>query len=307
MADKIHSYSFGKLARWVPTRIRFYAAGLFVAAVAIFFVLKTLFYAGDMIEAADAAYASAGSNACPLGTRDGTAGRHEMRSADGLPFTVITPRNFQAGYSHPLLVVYAPAGLGPWLSERYAGLTAEATRAGFIVAYVGSLQMSLAAIDRFAAVVPEVEKHWCVDHDRIYATGHSDGGTVATALAILPKYGAPFRSVAVSGAGWEKRDFDSAACGAPLPVLIMHGADDGHFPGFGRDAAAYWSACNRCQNSGKPPASSASDCFAFSGCAAPTIYCEPRRSHWRWAGDPSAIVGFLAQQAAGAKTQGQSR
>ncbi len=295
--------------RSVPTRIRVYALGLLVAGVAVCFVMRTLFYAGDMIESADASYpgAAASATSCPLGTRQGTAGRHEMRSGAGLPFTVITPRNYLAGYAHPLLVVYAPAGFPPWLSERYAGLTAEATQAGFIVTYVGSLQMSLAAIDHFAAVVREVKDRWCVDPDRIYATGHSDGGTIATALAVLPKYGRLFHGIAISGAGWEKSDFDSAACGAPLPVLIMHGADDGHFPGFGRDAAAYWSSCNRCQDSGKPQPSSAGDCVTFSGCSAPTTYCEPRRGHLRWAGDPREIVGFLAHQAAGATIQGQSR
>jgi polyhydroxybutyrate depolymerase len=159
--------------------------------------------------------------------------------------------------------------------------------------------MSLAAIDRFAAVVREVEEHWCIDPAQVYASGHSDGGTVATALAILPKYSGLLRGIAVSGAGWEKADFDSVGCVAPRPILIMHGADDGHFPGFGRDAAVFWSACNRCQDSGKPQTPSHGICYAFTGCAAPTTYCEPKRSHWRWAGDPPEIVGFLARQAAG--------
>jgi hypothetical protein len=79
-----------------------------------------------------------------------------------------------------------------------------------------------------------------------------------------------------------------------MPVMILHGAADTHFPGFGREVAAWWSACNRCAGQGSPDANF---CHAFSGCAAETIYCEPDRSHWRWAGDPQTIVQFLARQA----------
>ena len=196
---------FAKWLRLAPVNVGLYALGVIVLGVAALLAMRTLLYGGKEIEAVDASYGSATTDACPLGSRDGTSGRHELRIADGVPFTVITPRNYQPGHTHPLLVVYAPAGFGPGFSERYAGLTAESTRAGFVVSYVGSLQMSLAAIDRFAAVVREVEEHWCIDPAQVYASGHSDGGTVATALAILPKYSGLLRGIAVSGAGWEPR------------------------------------------------------------------------------------------------------
>lgn len=297
MTDHIRPRGLLKWLRSVPVSARIFALSVIVLGVAAFLATKTLLHGVEEIEAVDASYTSAAMGACPLGSRDGTSGRHELRSANGVPFTVITPRNFRSGVTHPLLVVFAPAGFGPGLSERYAGLTAEATRAGFVVTYVGSIQMSLVTMDRFAGVVHEVEEHWCIDPARVYASGHSDGGTVATALSVLPRFNRLLRGIAVSGAGWEKADFDSASCVSPLPVLIMHGANDGHFPGFGRDAAAYWSACNRCKDSRKPQMQSNRICYTFMDCAAETIYCEPERSHWRWAGDPPEIIGFLARQA----------
>ena len=275
--------------------VRLYLLGIAAVGIAALLAANALLYSGEEIAAADATYDNDVGGVCPLGPRDGSAGRHERRSAQDVRYTVVTPRNYRRGLAHPLLLVYAPAGFGPGLSERYAGLTSSATRAGFVVSYVGSLQMSLDAVDRLAAVVREVTVHWCIDPERVYASGHSDGGTVATALAALPKYRGLVHGIAVSGAGWQKADFDSTGCNAPLPVLVMHGADDGHFPGFGRVAAAYWSTCNRCEDAGRPEVLTGA-CHSFS-CAASTVYCEANRSHWRWAGDPSAIIDFLARQA----------
>lgn len=276
--------------------VRLYWLGVAVLGIAGLLAANALLYSGEEIAAADASYGNDVGGACPLGPRDGSAGRHERRSAQGGRYIVVAPRNYRPELAHPLLLVYAPAGFGPGLSERYAGLTAGATRAGFVVSYVGRLQMSLDAVERLAAVIHEITEHWCIDPERVYASGHSDGGTVATALAALPKYRGLVHGIAVSGAGWQKADFDAAGCGAPLPVLVMHGAHDSQFPGFGRDAAAYWSACNRCEDAGKLEVPIGA-CHRFRGCAAPTVYCEAHRSHWRWAGDPPAIMDFLVRQA----------
>lgn len=280
----------------LPRAVRLYWLLVAALALAALVAASRLLHSGEDIAAADAIYGAGTGSSCPLGMRDGGAGRHERTSAQGVPYTVVTPRNYRAGQAHPLLLVYAPAGFGPGLSERYAGLTGGATRAGFVVGYVGSLQLSRQAVDRLGAVAKEVIAHWCIDPQRVYASGHSDGGTVATALAALPEHRGLLHGIAVSGAGWQTEDFAAAGCGAPLPVMILHGARETHFPGFGRQAAAYWSGCNGCSDAGIP-APDRPGCLRFSDCAAPTVYCETDRSHWRWAGDPPAIIDFLARQA----------
>jgi polyhydroxybutyrate depolymerase len=275
-----------------PTRLYWLvAAGLIIAALVA--VQALLLHSGPAVEAADARYGGAISAECPLGPRSGPPGRHARRSAAGVPYVVVTPRNYQSGHVHPLLVVYAPAGLGPGLSERHAGLTGAATAAGYIVTYVGSLQLSLAAVERLAGVPVEVASEWCIDPNRIHAAGHSDGGTVATALAVLPEWRGRLAAVVASGMGWRAPDFAAQDCPAPMAVLIAHGSEDSHFPGYGRDAAAFWRRCNGCSDAVE---TDAHGCIRYRGCVAETVYCEPARSHWRWAVDAPAVMDFLQRR-----------
>ncbi|MGQ0501863.1 MAG: alpha/beta hydrolase family esterase [Panacagrimonas sp.] len=273
----------------------FWSVGLLLAAGAVAFAVNLMHW-GDANEAADARYASAaGASAeCALGAREGRAGRFERRTPGGVPYTVVTPRNYQPGHVHPLLMVFAPASFSAGLTERYAGLTQLATQAGFVVAYAGSLQLSLPAVEKLSAVPAEVVAGWCIDPARVFSTGHSDGGTVTIALSALPQYQGRFAGIVASGVGWNQQDFADVKCPAPLPVTILHGAGDTHFPGFGRDAAQWWAACNRCTGQG---AVGADACRSYTGCAAETVYCEPDRSHWHWAGDPEQVMAILERWA----------
>lgn len=288
-----------KMKNWLASMSRaeriFWSVALLLGAAAAAFALS-LMHGGAALEAGDAHYAeSLGAEAgCAQGTRTGQGGRFERRSAAGVSYVVITPRNYRPNHSHPLLMVYAPASFGAGLSERYAGLTQLATSAGFIVSYVGSLRLSLPVVEKLSAVPTEILAGWCIDPARVFSTGHSDGGTVSVALAALPQYRGRFAGIVASGVGWNKEDFATVKCPAPLPVAILHGADDSHFPGFGRAAAAWWSACNQCTGEGSvgPDA-----CRSYTGCAMETVYCEPDRSHWHWAGDPPQIMQFFERWA----------
>lgn len=274
--------------------------GLLVVAAAVTFA--SLLHWGQAIEAADANYDGAGVEAdsvCPSGARPGEAGRYALKSRDGVPYTVVTPANYRPQHAHPLLMVYAPAGFGAGLSERFAGLTHEATGAGYVLAFVSSgPPLTPETVKRLAAIPAEAAARWCIAPGRIYATGHSDGGTVSLALAALDGHRGTVDAIAVSGAGWQATDFIGMKCPSPLPVMILHGADDAHFPGFGRDAARWWSSCNAC--SGERTADS-EGCRSYTGCAAETVYCETPRSHWRWAGEPHQVLEFLGRQSAKAQ------
>lgn len=77
-----------------------------------------------------------GSGHCQAGSRAGAAGSIDGKvSADGIRYMVRTPSNYDATFAHPLLMVYAPAGLSRWGTERFMGLTTAATGAGFVVVY----------------------------------------------------------------------------------------------------------------------------------------------------------------------------
>jgi polyhydroxybutyrate depolymerase len=131
-------------------------------------------------------------------------------------------------------------------------------------------------------------------------TGHSDGGTVSTGLALLESTRADVSGIAVSAAGFTRQDLEAMQCRAPIPVMIMHGAKDTLFPGWGRDTAQWWAHCNGCSAPVAGP--DASGCVTYSNCAsaAPVLYCEGPQSHREWPGLEARIVEFLLGQQAGA-------
>ena len=112
--------------------VRWYwiVVGLLMTAAAA--ALASLLHWGQAIEAAEAVYRTQGAADadCASGARPGSAGRHRLRSPEGVPYVVVTPVNYRPRQAHPLLVVYAPAGFSAGLSERFAGLTHAATTAG---------------------------------------------------------------------------------------------------------------------------------------------------------------------------------
>lgn len=216
----------------------------------------------------------------------------DLVAPGGARFNVRAPQNYQPTLGHPLLVVYAPGGRRRDASEAFYGLTAEATARGFVVAYADHLPLKMENFDPLGAVVPAVAQQWCIDPARVYALGHSDGGTTAQAVVFLGKTGTAVAAIAASGAGIRGQDLAEYACPAPTAALIVHSRDDHLFrpPAYGRDAAQWWARCNRCD---AEPVERAG-CLQFQGCAAPTLYCETRGPHANWSVERSVLLDFLA-------------
>lgn len=215
---------------------------------------------------------------------------------EGLSYMVKVPANYRSEKRHPLLVVYAPAGASAEDTERYVRLTPVATRQGAVVAYVDHRPVGPRSVKALSAVAGHVARRWCVDETRVYFAGHSDGGTVATALALLPETRGMAAAIAVSGAGMRRADAEALGCPKPLPVMLMHGARDRHFPGWGAEMAAWWAECNRCETKTEPDATG---CVSFQGCApeAPVVYCEGPQTHTQWPGRQDRIMEFLLHSA----------
>lgn len=220
-----------------------------------------------------------------------------LLTAGGVGVTVRTPRNYDPRYRHSLLVVYAPAGVGRFLSERLTHLTFAATQAGFIVAYADHATMASPVIEDLGGVPDVVARHWCIDPARVFLTGHSDGGTVATALVVASARPHQIAGIAPSAAGFAAADLAQYACPTPLPVLVMHGAADRHFPGFGRQAVEWWARCNRCDATS--PERRADGCVAWRGCApgGRTIYCESSGGHAAWPNRNATLLEFFTNAA----------
>ena len=241
------------------------------------------------------AYSNAPSaEPCPLGERRGPGGMSDDEQTEhGIKYTVRTPANYNPRILHPLLMVYAPAGSSRFRSERLTGLTFAATAAGFVVAYADSRRLSLAVIPELGTISRLIAKKWCVDERRVYLTGHSDGGTVALALALLAETRHIPTAVAPSAAGFRRTDLETFPCPETLSALIMHSANDHLFPGYGAETASWLAACNKCRAGSVEE--DENGCVSYSGCRAnsKTIYCEGTDAHRQWPALNTALLSFF--------------
>ena len=210
----------------------------------------------------------------------GPAGRSETSTPRGLGISVVTPTDYRADRRYGLLVLFPPAGFAPSAAERFYGVTAAATAAGFVVALSAPLPLSAIAVQRQAEVAATVAGRWCIDPRRVVFAGHSDGGSLSQGV-LLRHATETVRPTAIlaSGAGIRAEDLARETCPAPLSVTILHSGRDEHFPGYGEGAAHWWARCFSCA---PLPARITSDtCSVARHCApgARVEFCAGTESH----------------------------
>jgi polyhydroxybutyrate depolymerase len=267
-----------------------------VIFASLFFIISACTENGTPPQLETYAYSNAPSALrCEAGSRSGLAGATDGKvSATGIQYMVRTPSNYDPTFAHPLLMVYAPAGQSRWTSERLTGLTTAATGAGFVMVYTDHKQLNIATIEQLGAIPGLVAKEWCIDESRVYATGHSDGGTASLMLAVLEKTKKVPAAVAPSAAGVTGKDLEAYQCRAPIPVMIMHSKNDKLFPGWGAQTSAWWAGCNRCDVTKTKPVEGG--CRAYQGCASDgaTLYCEGTGNHRDWPNLNRVMLEFFA-------------
>lgn len=138
-------------------------------------------------------------------------------------------------------------------------------------------------VDFTLAMLDRVEKTYCVDEARVYATGFSNGGFFSHVLACT--HPERFAAVAPVSGGW----LASWSCtpARTVPVLIHHGTRDGVIDvGEARHAFDAWLAIDGC--AAPPVATASSDasgiaCRTGTGCRgdATVVLCEGDFEH-RW-------------------------
>ena len=221
-------------------------------------------------------------------------GLHDNEQTVGrIRYSVRTPANYDPTVAHPLLVVYAGAGHSRGASERFTDLTSISTTAGFIVAYADHRRLSTKVLDDLATIPSAIAKKWCIDLERVFLTGHSDGGTAAAAMAFRSDDGLEPAGIAPSAAGVSGEDLATYQCPGNLRVMILHNRDDKLFPGFGATAAHWWAQCNGCE--GPITANNSSGCIDQGGCQenGQVRYCEGGGGHRRWPGINQALIEFF--------------
>ena len=285
-----------------------------------FWLYNKYSYSGEHLVAKAFEYPSNYSPACSLEVSVAskkTAADHLRIQADSkLAFSVTTPNNYRGDYAHPLLVVWAPSGFSEGLSERFTGLTGQATELGYVVVYVRSMPLSQKALGQLATVPSEVSREWCIDESRVFYTGHSDGGTVSNALTVMTDLALASKesasndstlnnstlnnrtshnirpqAIAPSAMGMQGKDMAEFSCPQPTAIMLMHNRDDTHFPNFGESVIEWWAQCNQC--SGGREAASYPLCEAYTGCAAPTLFCQAEGGHAHWPGFEHRVLDFF--------------
>lgn len=267
-----------------------------ISCISLFFLVTACTESGTPPPLAAYVYPShPAATRCEAGMRPGPAGATDGKvSADGIRYMVRTPSNYDVTIAHPLVMVYAPAGMNRWASERFTGFTTQATGAGFIVVYVDHRPLNVSTVEQLGAVADLVGREWCIDQQRIFVTGHSDGGTASLALAVLEKTKKIPTAVAPSAAGWTGKDLESFQCREPLPVMIMHGKQDSLFPGWGAETSVWWARCNHCDLT--KTKSVEGGCRAYQECVSggATLYCEGTGGHRDWPNLNHVMLEFFA-------------
>lgn len=230
---------------------------------------------------------------------------------DGAPRQVIldVPDSVRAGAPAPVLLDFhgfGHSGAGMW---SVSGFRALAARDGVITAYPEGLpvqlhlrgqdvtgpgwKMDAVAGNRdlafTAALLDQLERDYCVDRRRIYATGFSNGAFFSQLLACAMAD----RIAAVAPVSGGTLGLDCAPT-RPVPMLIHHGSEDDLVPvSMGRATRDRWRTLDGCTGEPQPDGAG---CQRWTTCRAGAVveYCEATYAH-RWPPDATERVwSFLS-------------
>lgn len=216
------------------------------------------------------------------------------KSAQNIFFSITTPSNYRSDFAHPLLMVWAPSGFSEKSSERFTGLTRQATAQGYVVVHTRSIPLSIKALKALNKIPAQIIDRWCINESQVFYTGHSDGGTVSNALAVMPELIFKPRAIAPSAMGMRGEDMQAYSCPQPTSVMLMHNKGDKHFPDFGAEVIDWWANCNQC--SGEIVPSDHQGCVQYTGCAGgvTTLFCQAEGGHNYWPGPAHDLLRFFS-------------
>lgn len=137
------------------------------------------------------------------------------------------------------------------------------------------------------ALLDRLEREYCIDRNRIFSTGFSNGAYFSHLLACVMAD----RIAAIAPVSGGKRPTPCSPT-RPVPALIIHGRQDDVIDvADGRAARDSWVSGNGCG------AASGAQCQVYTGCrdGADVEYCEGDFAH-RWPPDATARIWDFLQQ-----------
>ncbi|MBN2343987.1 MAG: prolyl oligopeptidase family serine peptidase [Deltaproteobacteria bacterium] len=220
-------------------------------------------------------------------------GEQQTMNVDGVTryYLLDVPQN--ADNNAPLALVFAMHGMGmvnSWMTGSYAFTSVSGGQAITVyphgsgtpppesdTTWDGSPDSNdMAFIDQLLELL---ENEYCIDPNRIFATGFSMGGMFTNALGC--ERGNVFRAIAPT-AGWGPGTYPGGEpnCGNQwddLAVMVVHGTNDSMcWYDLGVQTVTFWSGYNGCDAVAEPIMG---QCVSHSGCDQPVSFCQHSGDH----------------------------
>lgn len=129
----------------------------------------------------------------------------------------------------------------------------------------------------FDAMLADIGENYCIDKNRVFATGQSNGAFFVHALGC-------YRPGSLRGIGAHGGGGPPGQCNvSPMAAMIAHGRQDGPPNGpvafsQGENSRDYWLASNGCSGAASTP-TTPSPCVTYTGCARPVTWCAHPAGH----------------------------
>jgi polyhydroxybutyrate depolymerase len=205
-------------------------------------------------------------------------------------FAAVT--GLSAGADERGVVVAYPQGLGRPAGWHFAGMPSSE---------FGGRQSDVGLFD---ALLERLTVSGCVDPQKVFVAGHSQGGGMAAELACR-------RGEGLAGVAMISGEHFRLPCAPsrPVPILSLHAVDDEVLPYGGgqvttmspdfpsvlpaEEVAAAWAAIDGCLAAGREDHDDGVTRLTWSGCRAPVTFYRLSRGGHAWAGS-----GALAELSA---------
>jgi polyhydroxybutyrate depolymerase len=197
-------------------------------------------------------------------------------------YVLSVPTNYTAATPLALVLAWHGANINGSTAQRFFNLESKSNGAA-IFAYPDGLaaagwDLSSGSTDfqLFLALVDSISSSYCIDANRIFATGHSSGAMMANDLGCY--YGDMLRAVApVSGTPPSLAG--RPGCTGKVAAIVMHGESDSLFS-QGEATRDFWLKQNGCSTEAKTWAPEPA-CVEYQGCQAdlPVIWCVHGEGH----------------------------
>jgi hypothetical protein len=132
-------------------------------------------------------------------------------------------------------------------------------------------------VQLFDALVQDIGARYCIDRNRVFATGFSYGGSMTNSLGCFR--GPAVRAIAPQAGGnlWPA----SVPCRGQVPVWIAYGLQDPYLDPYERPSRDFWLSSNHCGSSAWPVSPEPCKAYACDR-GFPVISCEWAGGH-AWA------------------------